>query len=163
MYIVDCSVEKYTAVLQQSSNRFWHIPAADGTEWLCMGDSTLPDAVCDDGNPEDEEDKLEDQIVSEPDTSETIDLNPHVCRERDASHRTTVTISRRNKPKTTNVITVHTIPTTASAARADLQQKKFMSDSPPPSRMSRLRTKTHLAKHERPSSNYSSKYIEDGS
>jgi hypothetical protein len=131
-----------------------------------MGDSTLTDAVYDEG--QEEKDQNVQQGNSESGTSGMTDLesDPGADEELDAfgraGPRTTVTISRRNKPKTTNVITDHTVPTTASAARADLQQKKYRSTLAPPTRLSN-RTFTVGRQKSAVSSNFSSKYIEDGS
>lgn len=165
------SAEKYTAVLQQTSNRYWHIPASDGTEWLCMGDSTLSDAVYDDtsqGGEEQGQGEGEGEEVRDADT-DTLESDPGTGVEFDAfgrpAPRATVTVSRRIKPKTTNVVTVHTIPTTASAARADLQQKKFRSNATPTGTppITHRNFEIRPKKSSLPSSNYSSKYIEDGS
>jgi hypothetical protein len=153
-------------VLQQTENRYWHIPASDGEEWLCMGDSTLTDAVYDEG--QEEKDQSVQQGNSGSGTSGMTDLesDPGADEELDAfgraGPRTTVTISRRNKPKTTNVITDHSVPSTASAARADMQQKKFRSILTLPTGQSK-RTFTLKRKKSAVSSKFSSKYIEDGS
>jgi hypothetical protein len=133
-----------------------------------MGDSTLAGTDWDEGEEEGDEDEDDAEENSESDTSDMTESDPGADEELDAfgkaGPRTTVTISRRNKPKTTNVVTDHTIPTTASAARADLQQKKFRSKSAPPTIPStRATTFEKRQKNSAPSSKFSSKYIEDGS
>ena len=137
-----------------------------------MGGSTFPDPSHCGPSPEEGEHDNVDSDEKEEDSADCDNSavygagsNPDADADDSQSGRTRVNISRRKKPTTATVITVHSIPTTASAARADLFQKRLIVGLSAVGTPIGHTTKFELTRNKRitPTSNYSAKYVDDSS